>query len=218
MLNLRCAVVVLFLMACNDGAAQIQQAWVARYNNGISNGTNQAVKMTLDSAGNIYVAGFSQNTNNQLGYVAIKYAPNGTQLWVARYDSTNYPTATPAGLALDGSNNVAVTGGALTVKYDSNGNQLWTAPYAGTTLAEDNQGSSYVGGFSQDFGFIGKVCAFLSNCGYDMGAWKRHYCMRFSAYPRATVRPGRRLNKGAYLSRWSLWTSSMFARIAAAGM
>jgi len=154
MLNLRCAVVVLFLMACNDGAAQIQQAWVARYNNGITTGANQAVKMTLDSAGNIYVVGFSQNTNNQLGYGTIKYAPNGTQLWVARYDSTNYPTATPAGLALDGSNNVAVTGGALTVKYDSNGNQLWTAPYAGTTLAEDNQGNSYVGGFSQDFGTV----------------------------------------------------------------
>src|ERR1019366_5400195 len=41
--------------------AQIQQAWVARYNNGITNGTNQAVKMVLDPAGNIYVTGFSQN-------------------------------------------------------------------------------------------------------------------------------------------------------------
>ena len=153
-LNLRWIVVILFSVACNDGAAQIQQAWVARYNNGITTGTNQAVKMALDNAGNIYVVGFSQNTNNQLGYVAIKYAPNGTQLWVARYDSTNYPSATPAGLALDSSNNVAVTGSALTAKYDANGNQLWTAPYAGTTLAEDSLGNSYVGGFSQDFGTV----------------------------------------------------------------
>jgi hypothetical protein len=29
-------------------SAQIQQAWAARYNNGITNGTNQAVKMVLD--------------------------------------------------------------------------------------------------------------------------------------------------------------------------
>jgi hypothetical protein len=154
MLNLRCAVVVLFLMACNDGAAQIQQAWVARYNNGISNGTNQAVKMTLDSAGNIYVAGFSQNTNGNLGYVTIKYAPNGNQVWVARYDSTNSPVAVPTALSLDASNNVIVTGSALTVKYDTNGNQLWAAPYGGTTLAVDNGCNSYVGGFSQNFGTV----------------------------------------------------------------
>jgi len=108
-------------------SAQIQQAWVARYNNGMTNGTNQAVKMALDSFGNIYVVGVSQNTNNQLGYVTIKYAPNGTQLWVARYDSTNYPTATPTSMSMDNSNNVIVTGSALTIKYDTNGNVIWTA-------------------------------------------------------------------------------------------
>jgi hypothetical protein len=59
--------------------AQIQQAWVARYNNGLLNGTNQAVKIALDSRGNIYVLGFSQNTNTNLGYVTVKYAPNGKQ-------------------------------------------------------------------------------------------------------------------------------------------
>jgi len=128
-------------------AAQIQQAWVARYNNGITNGTNQAVKMALDSNGNIYVTGFSQNTNGNLGYVTIKYAPNGAQLWVARFDSTNYPTATPAAMAIDVSNNAVITGSALTIKYDSNGNQLWTAPNAGSTVAVDTNASVYIGGF-----------------------------------------------------------------------
>ncbi|MGD1086625.1 MAG: hypothetical protein ABSA47_17955, partial [Verrucomicrobiota bacterium] len=59
--------------------AQVQQDWVAKYNNGIPNGTNQAVKMALDGAGNIYVTGFSQNTNGNLDYATIKYAPNGSQ-------------------------------------------------------------------------------------------------------------------------------------------
>jgi hypothetical protein len=136
------------------GSAQIQQAWVARYNNEITNGTNQAVKMALDSSGNIYVTGYSQNSNDNLGYVTIKYAPNGNQVWVARYDSTNYPNAETATLVLDGSNNFIVTGSALTVKYDTNGNQLWTASYGGTTLAVDNDGNSYVGGFSQNFGTV----------------------------------------------------------------
>ena len=68
------------MLALVSGRAQIQQAWVTHYNNGITNGTHQAVKMALDSSGNIYVTGFSQNTNGNLGYVTIKYAPNGSQL------------------------------------------------------------------------------------------------------------------------------------------
>jgi hypothetical protein len=134
--------------------AQIQQAWVARCNNGITNGTNQAVKTVLDTAGNIYVTGFSQNANSNLGCVTIKYAPNGNQLWASRFDSTNSTDATPSALALDLSNNVILTGSALTVKYDSNGNQLWTAPYAGTALAVDSNANVYVAGFSTDFGTV----------------------------------------------------------------
>ncbi len=138
-LNLRWPVVALALItyavSSSTGTAQIQHAWAARYNNGIANGTSQAVKMALDPAGNIYVTGFSQNANSNLGYVTIKYAANGTQLWAARYDSTNYPSSTPSGIVLDNSNNIVVTGSALTVKYDSNGNQLWTAPYSGSALS-----------------------------------------------------------------------------------
>jgi len=133
---------------------QIQQAWVARYNNGITNGTNQAVKMALDPVGNIYVTGFSQNTNSNLGYVTIKYAPNGKQLWAARYDSTNYPSAAPSALVLDSSNNVIVTGSALTIKYDSTGNQLWSAPFSGTALAVDIGANVYVTGFGTAFNTV----------------------------------------------------------------
>jgi hypothetical protein len=153
---------VLSAVVAFSADAQIQQAWVAHYNNGITNGTNQAVKMALDSTGNIYVTGFSQNTNTNLGYVTIKYAPNGNQLWVARYDSTNYPTATPSALALDSSNNAIVTGSAITVKYDTNGNQLWTAPYAGvniysynpTALAVDARANVYVTGYGPNFNTV----------------------------------------------------------------
>src|SRR5580658_6922719 len=121
-----CLFLLPFSFLIQNAHAQIQQAWVAKYNNGILNGTNQAVKMVLDSSGNIYVTGLSQNTNTNLGYVTIKYAPNGNETWATRFDSTNYPTATPSGFALDSNHNVVVTGSALTVKYDTNGNQLWT--------------------------------------------------------------------------------------------
>jgi len=134
--------------------SQIRQAWAVHYNNGILNGTNEALKMALDSVGNLYVTGFSQNTNTNLGYVTIKYAPNGTQLWAARYDDTNYPTAGPSGIALDNSNNVVVTGNALTVKYDTNGHQLWTAPYNGSGIAVDTSGNAIVTGYASGFNTV----------------------------------------------------------------
>ncbi len=71
-----------FAFLTSVAPAQIQQAWVARYNNGILDGTNQAVKIAIDGNGNIYVTGFSQNTNNNLGYVTFKYEANGTEVWV----------------------------------------------------------------------------------------------------------------------------------------
>jgi hypothetical protein len=66
---------VVMFVSFQKVSAQIQEAWVAHYNNGITNGTNQALKMVLDSAGNIYVAGCSQNVSSNLGYAIIKYAP-----------------------------------------------------------------------------------------------------------------------------------------------
>jgi hypothetical protein len=138
-------------MSCLSVSAQIQQAWVARYNNGIPNGTNQAVKMALDTNGNNYVTGFSQNTNGGLGYATIKYAPNGNQLWVARYDSTNYPVAQPTGLALDHQSNTIVTGSAVTVKYDSNGNQLWALPYSGAGVAVDSSNNVCITGVASNY-------------------------------------------------------------------
>src|ERR1039458_6453302 len=139
------------LFVVNSSSAPIQQAWVARYNNGITNGTHQAVKMALDTNGNIYVTGFSQNTNGALGYATIKYAPNGNQLWVARYDSTNYPAAQATGLALDHQNNVVVTGSAVTVKYDSNGNQLWTLTYSGAGVALDSSNDVCITGVASNY-------------------------------------------------------------------
>ena len=87
----------LAVVACFSATAQIQQAWVAKYNNGIPNENHQALKMTLDNAGNIYVLGVSANANTNTGYVVLKYAPNGNQIWTARYDSTNYPNAAQQG-------------------------------------------------------------------------------------------------------------------------
>jgi hypothetical protein len=137
-------ILVLFLAQPLIVQAQVHQAWVAHYNNGIPGGTHQVTNMVLDAAGNIYVCGYSQNTNSQLDYVTLKYAPNGNQLWVARYDSTSAPQAIPSGFALDVSNNVVMTGNAGTVKFDTNGNQLWVEPYVGSSVATDTNANVVV--------------------------------------------------------------------------
>lgn len=132
-------------------SAQVQQAWVAKYNNGITNGTHQAVKTALDTAGNIYITGFSQNTNGNIGYAILKYAPNGDLIWVSRLDSTDFTNAQPSSLALDASNNVFVTGSGGTFKYDPNGNVVWATNIYATALALDTNGNAYVTGVSNAF-------------------------------------------------------------------
>ncbi len=135
--------------------AQMQQSWVAKYNNGLTNGTHQAVAMALDSSGNIYITGFSQNAASNLDYIMIKYAHNGNQIWATRLDSTNHADDKPVAIALDKNNNVIVMGSAGTVKYNTNGVQQWTAPYAGRALAVDTNGNVFVTGFSEaDFATV----------------------------------------------------------------
>ena len=147
----RALLTLLASVLCFSASAQIQQAWVAKYNNGVTNGNHQALKMILDSMGNIYLCGFSANTDGGTGYATLKYAPNGVLLWLARFDSTNYPAAEPLAFALDASNNVVVTGTAITVKYATNGQLLWTAPYNGLSVATDTNCNVFLAGVVSNF-------------------------------------------------------------------
>jgi hypothetical protein len=153
-------VIVCYLLSAFYCFAQPQQAWVQRYNGGFTNKTNTPLAMKLDAAGNIYVAGSSQNASNFFDYVVLKYSPNGTLQWAARYSPTNGGTSPPNGFALDQNGNTYLTGGitgqdrfyvmgnGATVKFDTNGQVAWAVPYTGNDVAVDTNGDVYVTGFS----------------------------------------------------------------------
>ncbi len=172
---------------------QGNELWVARFD-GSTGGNDTPSGLAVDPQGNAYVTGISHYGPgaDDYDYVTIRYAPDGTELWVARYQSTfEYP---PVGIGVDRDGNVYVSGafrGAwdpygydddyLTIKYDPQGDELWTALYIGpgtdssckadgaTAMTVDADGNVYVTGWSANAGpYTGWGCAE----GYDYATVK----------------------------------------------
>ena len=93
---------------------------------------DEAGQMTLDAMGNVYVTGRSPASNAINDVATLKYALDGTRLWVRRFAAAD-PLASDAGrdLAIDGDNNLYVAGGGdlgfLTLRYTTEGEQVWSA-------------------------------------------------------------------------------------------
>jgi len=117
--------------------------WAHTYN-GPGNGDDEA--MAVDPAGNIYVTGTSVGTGTSYDYATVKYGPDGTQLWVARYSGPDAGFDEARAIAVDDSGNVYVTGTSdggstaldfLTVKYAADGSQRWVRRYNGLLNGDD---------------------------------------------------------------------------------
>ena len=121
--------------------------------------------MALDSAGNVYVTGASQDSfYNQCATVA--YTPGGDQKWAARYSSGKRNSDEAVAIAVDAGKNVYIAGNGfdsafshsdfITVNYDSTGIQKWASRYDGAMHSEDlvaaieldKSGNAYVTGKS----------------------------------------------------------------------
>ena len=140
-----------------------QQQWAAIYNGIGTNSIDEAVAVTVDKSGNVYVTGFSEHSGFLTDdYVTIKYNSSGVQQWLARYDSGSLDD--PVAIAVDNIGNVYVSGysyitGAdyLTIKYNNNGDSIWTRRYNGPangndfarSMVFDRLGNVYVTGNSQ---------------------------------------------------------------------
>jgi hypothetical protein len=120
--------------------------WQRTYNSPL-NSEDRAWASCLDSAGNIYVTGGSiVNPAANWDYVTIKYRPDGDTCWLRRYDSPFSREDKPAGIAVDDSGFVYVTGASrsaenswdyLTIKYSAVGETTWTRRLDGVGHSDD---------------------------------------------------------------------------------
>ena len=137
--------------------------WVKKYA-GTGESTDVPHALSLDSSGNVYIAGYTGVSPN-FDTLLLKYDANGNMQWVRRYagkgrdDYANALGVDSAGNAYlavtseDGSSHYDI----LTLKYDTNGNIQWVRRYAGrgqddyaTALGIDPTGNVVVAGYSDD--------------------------------------------------------------------
>lgn len=145
------------------------EQWVDRYN-GTGNRDDIAVALHVDVSGNVYVTGFSYDTDTKNDYLTIKYNNVGVKQWVARYNGTGGDDVATA-LHVDAFGNVYATGTSLgsrtnsdfaTIKYNSSGVEQWTSLYNtnnydytrdnATDICVDVLGNVYVTGWSSPSG------------------------------------------------------------------
>ncbi len=104
------------------------QQWAAVYD-GPGRGADEALALSLDGSGNIYVTGRSVGEDSSFDYATVKYNSAGGEQWVARYAGSNnwYDGATD--VAVDGRGGVYVAGSS---QIDASGKaRIVTIKYAG---------------------------------------------------------------------------------------
>ena len=147
------------------------EQWVVR-NNGLGNGDDEAISIAVGGLGNIYVTGRSLGSGTGMDYATFKYSSSGVPEWVARYNGLGNDDDEAVGIAVDGAENVYITGRSnvpgrfshsdyATIKYNSSGVEQWAIRYEGTIdysedrpvdIALDYLGNVYITGRSSGIG------------------------------------------------------------------
>ena len=121
------------------------EEWVATYS-GPRDLIDLVRDIAVDDAGYVYVTGQSEGTGTSSDFVTIKYAPNGDEEWVARYDGPGHNADSGYAIGLDDVGNVYVTGESwnpdreddiVTIMYDADGVEEWVAIYNGPASDDD---------------------------------------------------------------------------------
>jgi hypothetical protein len=118
-----------------------KQTWLHRHTNSRPHDYNPTA-ICFDSKGNLFCSAslVTENAEGDLTSesIAVKYAPDGKQIWLAKYSEESFRTYSPDAMTIDNTGNVYVAGvstrifeesqpNMLVTKYDKNGNLTWTA-------------------------------------------------------------------------------------------
>jgi len=143
-------------------------------NTGTQNLFYKITPVTDFKTGDTYVAGATVTMNGTTDILITKYYANGTFAWTQQYNGLANAIDFAAGIYVDNSQNVYVTGAVsndtnnvtltdlILIKYDNNGNQQWVATYdAGVggldigkdIIVDDSNGNVYVTGGSHNSTF-----------------------------------------------------------------
>ncbi|MEO0077960.1 MAG: hypothetical protein ABIK86_03060 [candidate division WOR-3 bacterium] len=127
--------------------------WTERYD-GPASGPDWAYALAVDQAGCIYVTGASTGVSTDFDYTTIKYNPDGSRAWVARYDGPASGFDEARAIGLDRAGNVYVTGASAgsgtradyaTVCYNSLGQEVWVQRYDGPASRDDEAAALALG-------------------------------------------------------------------------
>ena len=161
-----------------DLLSQPNTIWAKIYN-GPANQQDSAVGVSLNSAGNVFITGWSIGSGTGADIVTLRYNPDtGDTIWVNRFNGT--PNLEDKVSAITSDNNaVYVTGWSfspsrdiVTIKYDAaTGNRLWVKTYNGT-----GNGGDY--GFAIAVDASGNVCVTGRS---DVGGSQKFTTLKYDA-------------------------------------
>ncbi len=126
-----------------DGTVQ----WTTHYGGSRGGGGGPALAVTLDAAGNVYVAGIVGDGvifNTNWDYLVMKVGPDGVEQWAQRYDGPARGFDQPVAVAVDAAGSVYVSGFSYgqnydwaTLKYAADGALAWERRHAAPGWADD---------------------------------------------------------------------------------
>ncbi|MBA4312680.1 MAG: hypothetical protein C0417_08625 [Chlorobiaceae bacterium] len=142
------------------------EQWVQRYDD--SGGSfDRPVTMGIDLDGDIYVCGYTYNSNIRPTWAVVKYNNQGEKLWVVKHTGTGDAVSLPISLAIDNqresiylvgySSNTGTSYDYTTMKCTFGGEIQWIKEYDGpshsidfaTSVDLDDSGFVYVTGYSK---------------------------------------------------------------------
>jgi uncharacterized delta-60 repeat protein len=129
-------------------------------------GKDIAVSAATDALNNVYVTGYTENTNGDLDITTLKLSPAGDSLWSHTYAAAAGGDDKPTAIKVDNQGNVVIVGSGventtfdfILLKYDPNGNLIGNFAYNHPTfgmadfaydLAIDSVNNYYLCGSTQ---------------------------------------------------------------------